>query len=50
MRVQIHKLNADLFETTMAQQVSLNTRQGFMWIIISLLDKSELFTLRLVQS
>lgn len=50
MRVEVHELNADFFERSVAEQMSLYSGESFVWIIISLLNKTELITLGLVES
>lgn len=50
MRVEVHELNADFFERSVAEQMSLHSGESFVWIIISLLNKTELITLGLVES
>jgi len=50
MRIQIHKLNAHLFEGTMAEQMSLDSGKGLVRIIVCLLDQSKLFSLGLVKA
>ena len=36
MRVQIHELDADLFEGALRQQVTLDSRQGLVGVVIGL--------------
>jgi hypothetical protein len=50
VRVEVHELNADFFERSVAEQMSLYSGESFVWIIISLLNKTELITLGLVES
>ena len=50
MGVEVHELNADFFERSVAEQMSLYSGESFVWIIISLLNKTELITLGLVES
>ena len=49
VRVEVHELNADLFEGTMAEEVPLHSRESFMRVIISLLNQRKFISLRLIQ-
>eukprot|EP00398_MALV-I-01_sp_L67-1_P000203 gene202-gene343 len=48
--VEILELDGHFFERTLGQQVTLDTRQSFMRIIIRLFDKTKFFTLSLIQT
>ena len=44
------KLPTYLFERSLCEQMTLNTRKSFVRIIISLFNQAQFFTLRLIQS
>mmetsp|Transcript_13888 Transcript_13888/g.19297 ORF Transcript_13888/g.19297 Transcript_13888/m.19297 type:complete len:202 (-) Transcript_13888:339-944(-) len=48
--VKVHKFNTDFLESSLSKQVSLNSAEGFVWVIVGLLDETELFSLRGVES
>ena len=50
MTVEIHELDADFLESALGQQVTFDTRQGFVGIVVSLFNQPEFFTLRLVET
>ena len=50
MTVEIHELNASLFKSTLSEQVTLDTGQGLVRIVIGLLDQTQFLTLRLVET
>ena len=49
LAVVVHKLDADLFEGALRQQVTLDTRQRLVRIVVRLFDETELFPLALIQ-
>ena len=50
MAVKIHELDADFFESSLCQQVTLDTRQGFVRIVVSLFNETQLFTSSTVET
>mmetsp|Transcript_8674 Transcript_8674/g.16832 ORF Transcript_8674/g.16832 Transcript_8674/m.16832 type:complete len:225 (-) Transcript_8674:2158-2832(-) len=50
MAVEIHEFDVALLEGTLGQQVTLDTGQGLMGVVVCLLYKTKFFTLRLIQS
>jgi len=50
VRVEVHELNPDLLEGTVAQQVPLNSRKRFVRVVVSLLNQPQLLSLRLVET
>jgi len=50
VRIQIHELDADLFEGALRQQVTLYSRQSLVGVVVGLLDETQLFSLALIQS
>ena len=48
--VQVHELNAHLFEGSLGEQVPLDTGQGLVRVVVSLLDQPQLLALTLVQT
>ena len=49
MTVEIHEFDADLLEGALGEQMTLDPRQRFVGIVVSLLDQTQLLALRLVQ-
>ena len=50
MAIQVHELDSYLFEGMLCEQVTLDTRQGFVRVVIRLFYQAKLLTLRLVQA
>ena len=50
MGVQVHELNADFFEGSVVQKVPLYSGQGFMRVVISLLNQAQFISLGLIKS
>lgn len=48
--VKIHKLNSNLLEGTLSQQLSFDSREGLVRIVVGLFNETKLFPLALVQA
>jgi len=50
MAVEVHELHRHLLEDPLGQQVPLDPGQGFVGVVIGLLDQGQLLPLALVQT
>jgi len=48
--VEVHKLNAHFLEGSLCEQVPLDAGEGFVRVVICLLNQTQLLTLGLVQT
>jgi hypothetical protein len=48
--IRVEELQTSLLKCPLCQEQTLDTRKTFVWIVISLFDQSQFFTLRLVQT
>ena len=48
--VQVHELERHLLERALREQVTFDTREGVVRVVVGLLDQAKLLTLRLVES
>jgi len=47
--VEVHELNVHFLEDPLGQEMPLDSSQGFVRVVVSLLDKGKLLSLGLVQ-
>ena len=50
MTVEIHELDADFLEGALGEQMTFDTGQRLVRIVVGLLDQSQFLTLRLIQT
>ena len=50
MRIQVHELDAHFLERSVAEKMPLDSGKSLMWVIVCLLNQSELFSLRLIEA